>query len=367
MKTVVLIGYGNIARLYRKYFESQTDICQIIAVDPNPHQLDSSNNQAGISHSRSLRALWKTLALRENIFVLSCPPDFHLSYIQEIIDLKLEGLVVMEKPVARPGQSGILRSLLATASPKLQFAVNDTLRYSPIACAFGNVLGHFSCLPGDKVRRMEIEFTKDRLADESKGRFIDQDFGLLGYEVFHMLSIASQMLPGFKNMVLNPSNIKIQKTTHHQMEIDICHESLPPIRFMTSMDGDILSQDRARLSKLFSDRATHKLIATGRLQGTSERFKVASAEMVSGSRADLIFEASTDDKGHRLKNHHRIFINGQPYLDYQGNHFFYGLDQIIKDPTVRSAGLAESFNHQNTLETLLAVLTLKGGQIDRPA
>ncbi|MCX4406094.1 MULTISPECIES: hypothetical protein [unclassified Streptomyces] len=49
--------------------------------------------------------------------------------------------------------------------------------------------------PTEEIRRLRVAFSKDRRPDMARGRFIDRDHGVFGYEWLHMIAVLRHFVP----------------------------------------------------------------------------------------------------------------------------------------------------------------------------
>jgi hypothetical protein len=126
------------------------------------------------------------LARLTDLWIISNPTELHLRTAQTIASMQSKGRILIEKPLCSPDQYDDLSRFLNSTSAKV--IMSDIYGRSGLIGRFRDYIGPAS------IKKIAVEFSKNRTADEANGRFVDKDFGILGYEWFHMLSVIRGML-----------------------------------------------------------------------------------------------------------------------------------------------------------------------------
>ena len=70
--------------------------------------------------------------------------------------------------------------------------MNDQYQHATALSALSELIARIE--PDEPVHQITVAFTKDRSADIATGRFIDRNYGVLGYEWLHMLAVLRRLL-----------------------------------------------------------------------------------------------------------------------------------------------------------------------------
>ncbi|MBB5960375.1 hypothetical protein FHS29_006998 [Saccharothrix tamanrassetensis] len=207
--------------------------------------------------------------------------------------------------------------------PRSRIVVNDVYAYSEAVRCFGDSVRELSA--SDPIRKITVEFTKNRELDVANGRFVDTQYGEAGYELFHMLSILRSILPADDyRAYLRAAPVSVTS----EMRVRTLVEGLPEIELYTSSAGFIAYADLAGFAfsePVAKDCTTHASIP----YGTEFRYRVADVELDSGTHVTLVFEprfgSSVD-----FKNMHSVHVRdaahvrdgvSQHHFMISGNHF----------------------------------------------
>lgn len=183
-KQACVIGYGVAGRLH-------TDIlvgipAHVTAVDP---KLDGS----GTAQRPAVRAIGDLPDGTEiDLWSVCSPTADHLPTLRQILHRDPAARILLEKPACGSHEIDELQALLA-AHPRARLVVNDQYRHATALRALNRLIAQIE--PGEPIHHIAVAFTKDRTTDIATGRFIDRNYGVLGYEWLHMLTVLRQLLP----------------------------------------------------------------------------------------------------------------------------------------------------------------------------
>ncbi|MET9016235.1 Gfo/Idh/MocA family oxidoreductase [Streptomyces olivaceoviridis] len=139
---------------------------------------------------------WRTVedvpADTVDVWLVCTPTEDHLRTLIRVLALDPAARVLLEKPACRTAEIDRMQAVLA-AHPRLRVAVMDQYRDSAVIARVRETLRTLA--PGEPVRRIRVAFSKDRRLDVRRGRFVDRDHGVFGYEWHHMLAILGGLLP----------------------------------------------------------------------------------------------------------------------------------------------------------------------------
>lgn len=131
------------------------------------------------------------MAGRVALWSVCTPTSTHLQVAAEVLRRCPCAVVLMEKPLC-PSDDWDKLDELVGRYPEARILVSDVYRHSrAVLCLLDVARRSF---PGERPHQVVVDFVKDRRADEDAGRFIDTDYGILGYEWFHQLTLLHMVL-----------------------------------------------------------------------------------------------------------------------------------------------------------------------------
>jgi predicted dehydrogenase len=171
--TIALVGFGHMGRLHRRILQSLGE--RVLTCDPSCGDADFADIE--------------TLAeARPDLWIVATPTRCHLDVVRRIIDSDPGANLFVEKPICSDGQVAAFQSVARSHAGFL--AANSLYRHSAPLKRLAQRLRN------QKIRKIRIELSKNRMADVQAGRFVDADFGVLGYEGFHLLTILQGLVNG---------------------------------------------------------------------------------------------------------------------------------------------------------------------------
>ncbi|EMD29712.1 Gfo/Idh/MocA family oxidoreductase [Amycolatopsis azurea] len=267
-KTIVIVGLGKIGSLYAGCYGQAGH--RIVTVDigngadwdrvarvPNPSGIDA--------------------------WVVATPTATHLSVVEEILRQQPDARILLEKPACYPDElAGLGRTV--RRFPRARIIVNDVYSHSEAVRRFATSvrkLGEF-----DPIRKITVEFTKNRELDVANGRFVDTQYGEAGYEGFHMLSILRSILPAdqYRRYLRT-----IPSAVTAEMRVRTSVAGLPEVELYTSSNGAIAFPELAGFA--FPEAVSRDFITPAVIPYGSEfRYRFADVELQSGQHVTLVFE-----------------------------------------------------------------------------
>ncbi|MBU3862649.1 Gfo/Idh/MocA family oxidoreductase [Streptomyces sp. 4503] len=186
---ISLVGLGVAGRLHRSILGRMG--ARLTVVDPQ-------QERAGEAPSwPSVDAMPTAAVAGTDVWSVCCPTADHLGVLRRILARQPSARVVLEKPACASAEVDDFRQLLAS-HPTARVVVIDQYAHARALDALGTTLAAHE--PGRPVpQRVRVAFTKDRAADIAAGRFVDRDYGVLGYEWLHMLAVLRRVLPAPAN------------------------------------------------------------------------------------------------------------------------------------------------------------------------
>ncbi|GAA3861911.1 hypothetical protein [Streptomyces sedi] len=183
-----VVGYGVAGRLHTAILE---DLGVRLTIT-DPHRRDLPERHRGFTaHVDELPA-----GVVDGIDLWSvCTPTadhLPLPVVRAILARRPDARVLLEKPACRAEEIDVFADLL-TRHPRARVVVNDQYRHSAALPALSDLRDRLA--PDTPIDRVAVTFTKERRGDIDAGRFVDRDYGVLGYEWPHMLAVLDGVLP----------------------------------------------------------------------------------------------------------------------------------------------------------------------------
>ncbi|RKS73676.1 putative dehydrogenase [Actinomadura pelletieri DSM 43383] len=298
---VVVVGNGTIGSRHAAYLREAGH--EVVTVDP----------AGGADHNRTSRV---PDPARVNAWIIATPTAAHLPVLGEILERRPDARVLLEKPACYPTEIADLVRLVRR-HPRARTVVNDIYGHSGAVRRFADSVRLHS--GADPIKKVTVEFTKNRELDVVNGRFVDTQYGEAGYEYFHMLSLIRSILPADlygKYLRTVPASVT------PEMRVRTAAENLPEIELYASSTGVIGHPGLAGFA--FSAPAAKRQITRSLIPyGENLRYRFADVELVSGKHVTLVFEVhyGTDAE---YKNKHAVHIRDARswrHFLISGNHF----------------------------------------------
>lgn len=186
LERAAIVGYGVAGRLHTEILTALGATPAVI--DPKHQDLPASLR----TFPHQVSELPSSVAAGIDLWSVCCPTSEHLAVLRAILRHNPAARVLMEKPACRGHEIDAFNVLLAD-HPAARIVVNDQYRHSTTLPAFTSLIATLE--PGAPIDKVSVLFTKDRRPDSASGRFIDRDYGVLGYEWLHMLAVTRGILP----------------------------------------------------------------------------------------------------------------------------------------------------------------------------
>ncbi|HEY5836239.1 hypothetical protein [Streptomyces sp.] len=239
-------------------------------------------------------------------WILATPTATHLGLVRRLLRLDPAARILLEQPACSPEDLPVLAATL-DAHPAARVLVNDVYAHSPAVRRFAGILrATADSASGDRVVRITVEFTKNRERDIARGRFVDTQYGVVGYEWLDMLAILRAIVPPteYARYLCAPPSL----VTSEMRVLVSGHSRLPEIELYASAHG------RVGFPRLAVDAFTHPIarrrIARGCIPYGSElRYRFADVEFASGARVTLVFEPHYQT-AQDYKNVHAVHVRG---------------------------------------------------------
>ncbi|WP_053171358.1 hypothetical protein, partial [Streptomyces sp. SBT349] len=184
--TACVIGYGVAGRLHADILAPLAG--DLIVLDPKHQDLPRQHR----SFRHEVSDLAPSVAAGVDLWSVCAPTADHLPILRAVLDHNPAARVLVEKPACLPHEIDAFTDLL-TRHPHARVVIGDQYRHATALTAFTRLIDQFE--PDTRPGRIAISFTKDRSADIANGRFVDTEYGVLGYEWLHMLTVLAGVLP----------------------------------------------------------------------------------------------------------------------------------------------------------------------------
>ena len=186
LERAAIVGYGVAGRLHTEILTALGTTPAVI--DPKHQDLPASLR----TFPHQVSELPPAVAAGIDLWSVCCPTAEHLEVLRAILRHNPAARVLMEKPACRGHEIDAFSRLLAD-HPAARIIVNDQYRHTTTLPAFTGLIAALE--PGAPIDKVSVLFTKDRRPDSATGRFIDRDYGVLGYEWLHMLAVTRGIMP----------------------------------------------------------------------------------------------------------------------------------------------------------------------------
>jgi hypothetical protein len=287
-----VVGVGKIGSLYSSYLRNAGHAT--LHVDPKIGTM---------SHGYSdILEIEKDVAESIDAWIISSPTATHLGVLDRVLHQNPRARVLIEKPVCGPSELDELAAL-TRRHPASRIRVNDVYGHSP---AIGKLASAVQRLSADReIQKITIELTKNRIADDFAGRSVDEQYGDIGYEWFHVLSILKAVLRPTQHRDYLESDLEYCRITPEIRE-HLRAPGLPELELYSSARGRIAFSEHAAFA--FHARAAQSEIASRRIPiGSELRYRFADVEVEGGARATLIFEHGFG-RCRNYKNRHILYV-----------------------------------------------------------
>lgn len=185
--TCVRVGYGSVAQIHERKMQ-ECGVKTVAIVEANEQKALQAKKNGFTVFNSCLEAA----KFNPTFWDVCVSTDQHFKIIQNIIKFAPQANILVEKPICLFSEIPRLTKILANFPGKI--TVNENYASSIIKdmvqkIAFQDLQIH--------PQKIVVEFTKNRELDFTRGRFIDNELGALGYEGSHMVTLISELLEEF--------------------------------------------------------------------------------------------------------------------------------------------------------------------------
>lgn len=224
--TCVRVGYGKVSKIHETIFQ-KLNVETIAVVERDVGKQQEAKTKGNLVFTYCREAAY----LQPFFWDICVSNNQHLSVIEEIINYVPNANILVEKPICSFRQIDKLKKALENFQGKL--VVNENYASSQICVLVKKLVWEKLKILPTVIR---VEFTKNRLLDNQRGRFIDEELGVIGYEGSHMVEIAWQIGQEELNKAMINSKCSLGENT---LDIKAKLISTIDLYLYTSMSGII--------------------------------------------------------------------------------------------------------------------------------
>jgi predicted dehydrogenase len=186
--TCIRVGYGAIAQIHQQKLDI-LGVRTLAIVETHPERRMAAQRAGFQIATRCV----EVAHLRPTFWDICVPTQYHVDILEAIAACDRGANILVEKPICRYTDISRLEHVLRQLSG--QIVVNENYCSSAVTEYVRQAIERLDL----EVQRIAVEMTKHRGADVASGRFVDEEFGALGYEGPHLLAIVQHLahLPGF--------------------------------------------------------------------------------------------------------------------------------------------------------------------------
>lgn len=232
-----IIGFGNVAKKHIRNYPNEVET--VAVVEPNKSKLAEAE-KIGLLSFESIEEVFKRS--QPHFWDICIPPNERLNCLKEILSLNHgKPNILIEKPICAVSQINEFEKL--TKSTRVKICVNENYSSS----AVNKIIQEKLLKYGIGKAHIIIEFSKNRVEDFIKGRYIDKELGALGYEGTHMISCVSNLSSAKKPKEIISSHIydlKVPEAFYYSdgkyqggAELEYLTEDGSLVEVFTFMDG----------------------------------------------------------------------------------------------------------------------------------
>ncbi|WP_181727293.1 hypothetical protein [Streptomyces sp. PT12] len=332
--TACVIGYGVAGRLHTDILADLAS--DVIVVDPKHQDLPRERR----AFRQDVGDLAPAVAAGVDLWSICAPTADHLPILRAILAHDPAARILVEKPLCLAHEIDAFAEL-AASHPEARIVVGDQYRHAAALPAFTRLVQRLE--PATALSRVAVSFTKDRGADIAGGRFIDADYGVLGYEWLHMLTVLAGILPApimSTYLDSNPATSQLTATYDPRLFVSALTEHTTLHRPQSAPLHLELSSSILAPAALLGPPPQPAAPWRRNIRPTDTRHRHLTAD-AGNTRFTLHLDPVTTADGWQLdRNHHRLTATR---LDN---------GQLLHDEVIHDSPLTTSLHHAVT--TLLA-------------
>jgi hypothetical protein len=187
--TCIRVGYGAIAQIHQQKLDT-LGVRTLAIVETHPERRMAAAH-AGFQVAAKCA---EVVHLRPTFWDICVPTQYHVDILEAVAACDSRANILIEKPLCR--YTDIVRLEHVLRQFNGQVVVNENYCSSAVTQYVRQAIERLDL----KIEHIAVEMTKHRGADVASGRFVDEEFGALGYEGPHLLAIVQHLgqpyLPG---------------------------------------------------------------------------------------------------------------------------------------------------------------------------
>jgi hypothetical protein len=221
-----VVGFGAVAELHTRQLRAiGVDVLGVLEVCPERRR------QARAERLRAIESLAQAAEPSPTFWDICVPTSMHFAVLSQILGAQPEAHVLIEKPVCQPSEVAALCALPSAVRSRI--TVNENYLTSRVTEAVRDWVAARHVRP----RRVVVEMTKNRGADAARGRFIDAELGVLGYEGPHLLAILRQL--GHPLMADRIESVELDEAGQGTVRVRGTSREHVAVELYSSMNGRI--------------------------------------------------------------------------------------------------------------------------------
>jgi hypothetical protein len=171
--SIVLLGYGRMGAMKKKIYDSLG--YKVYIVDPHKN-LNSTYQIDNIPNTYDSGKL---------CYDICTPTDIHIDILEEILEKQPTAQILVEKPLCNDIDSYKKFNDLIENNQECRVMLSENYLYSEALKKIKGIIEQKRL----KIKKIQIEFSKDRREDIQNGRFIDKRLQGIGIEIPHIFGI----------------------------------------------------------------------------------------------------------------------------------------------------------------------------------
>jgi len=239
------VGNGVAAKIHRQNFPNDTKVLGLVVRNIKKHKekvKGDENLDKDIFIVNSMKNAYELVNDKDFIWDVSASTEEHYNVLTSILSCDPEAKIMIEKPVGGPLLIDSFQDVVGKY-PEARITITENYANSNITKKMKELIQKFNL---NNPLRIIVEFTKNRIRDYERGRYICKDVGAFGYDSSHMLTIVSKLGEGKLPKKLLSSKIidaKLSDGTilENQGTAQMSYETIDgsKVSFFTSMIGEI--------------------------------------------------------------------------------------------------------------------------------
>jgi predicted dehydrogenase len=189
MRSCIRIGYGMIAQIHQQKLDAM-GVETLAVVETHPERRRAAE-RAGFQVAARCA---EVVHLKPTFWDICVPTQYHANILEAIAACDTQANILIEKPICRFTDIPRIEEIMRQLSGRV--VVNENYCSSAVTECVHQIVTQRDI----KISFIAVEMSKHRGTDFANGRFVDEEFGAIGYEGPHLLAIVQHLgehyLPG---------------------------------------------------------------------------------------------------------------------------------------------------------------------------